>query len=162
MGGSFVSEEMKKRVIEVESMLFFNSIYFAHPINYYMGSKFNVHEDKEVELIGFINKKFPEYNVFNPNQEFNQDNYVLWKRETGNGMNYYFDVILPKMEAGVGLSFDDGMFGAGVYGEIERLMVSGKPVFESREDGVIISLDCLEQDRRLSVKDTQKRVYNNG
>jgi hypothetical protein len=140
------------------------SIYFAHPVNYYIGSKFNIHGNREKELISIIEKRLPRYNVFNPNQDFNQDNYLLWREETGNGMNYYFDVILPEMVAGVGLTFEDGMFGAGVYGEIERLFLDEKAVFEIDNSGIIVPIACFDGSRKLTIEQTKERVYggNNG
>jgi len=154
---------LSKRVWEAVKKISPNSVYFAHPVNYYIGSEFNVHGDAEERLIGDIQRRFPGHVVFNPNQEFNQENYVLWKNETGSGMNYYFDVILPRMDMGVGLSFpEDGMFGAGVYGELEKLHEMGKDIFEIRESGVVIPMGCLDKKRKLSIEQTRERVYGGG
>ena len=136
-----------------------NSIYFAHPVNYYVGGKFNVHGDKETELMQCLSKEFPEYNPYNPNQTYNQENYVFWKENTGSGMDYFYDVILSNMEAGVVLPFEDGMIGAGAFGEMEYLQTSRKPIWEINESGIITPIKELDYSRKLSVPDTQARVY---
>lgn len=159
MGDSILVKKAKEAMERIAP----NSIYFAHPINYYMGSDLNTHGDVEERLVEDIQRRFPGHKVFNPNQDFNQDNYVLWKKETGSGMNYYFDVILPKMDMGVGLSFsEDGMFGAGVYGELEKLYGMGKDIFEIRDSGVVIPMGCLDGKRKLSIEQTRERVYGGG
>jgi hypothetical protein len=159
MGGSPNSQKLELRAHAARSVILPESIYFAHPINYYIGFKFNVHGNREKELISIIEKRFPRYNVFNPNRGFNRDNYLLWKEETGNGMNYYFDVILPEMVAGVGLTFEDGMFGAGVYEEIEKFFLYLRPAFEIDNSGVIVPIRCFGEFRKLTAEKTKERVY---
>lgn len=149
---------LEQRAKEAVSMIFSPAIYFAHPVNYYVGSKFNTHGNKENELVEIIFRNLP-YAVYNPNQLHNQENYVLWKNETGSGMNYYFDVILPHMDAGIVLPFEDGMIGAGAFGEIEKFVLSSRPAYEITESGIITPIKKLDYSRKLSIEDTQLRVY---
>ena len=39
----------------------------------------------DTELIGEIEKHFPNYTIENPNQEHHSAGYTRWKKETGNG-----------------------------------------------------------------------------
>lgn len=79
-------------------MLIKPPMYLEHPVNFY-------NTKKEKELITAIQKKFPDYDVENPNQTIHKDNYLKWKERTGNGMNYYFKIVLPKMTAGTFFMF---------------------------------------------------------
>lgn len=115
---------LKLKAIEAINMIDKPAIYFAHPINYY-------NTPKEKFLIKKIAEELPEYKIYNPNQKHNQENYQLWKKETGNGMEYYFNVILPQMDAGIFLPFFDGMWGAGVFGEAGFLKKNGKTYLEN-------------------------------
>ncbi|MBU4069837.1 MAG: hypothetical protein KJ646_02545 [Nanoarchaeota archaeon] len=127
-------------------------MYFGHPINFY-------NTKKEKKLIIAIQEKFPEYYIENPNQLIHKDNYIKWKERTGNGMNYYFKIVLPKMEGGTFLCFEDGMFGAGVFGEAEFLKDSGKLIYEINLEEKIKEM-ILDSSRTLSIKETKKRVYS--
>ncbi len=139
---------------EAISLIKPNSIYFAHPINTY-----NTKEEKS--FIETISKRFSQFNIYNPNQIHNEENYKLWKKETGSGMKYYFDVILPHMDAGIFLPFEDGMFGAGVFGEAEFLQHKGKPLWFIDWNKNIYSIKELDKSKRLSVDETRKRIYGN-
>jgi hypothetical protein len=150
---------LNERINYALSMIKENSIYFAHPVNYYMGSSLNAHENKEDELIKIISKNFPEYAVHNPNQKHHQENYQIWKKETGSGMKYYFDIILPRMSAGIGLTFEDNMLGAGVFGELEKILELGKPIYEINENGIIFPIKKMDTSRKLSIEETQGRIY---
>lgn len=145
-------DEKEKRILEINSLIKPNSIYFAHPINVY-----NTDLEKTLEEIIRIN--FPQYNLENPNQKYHQENYKFWKENFGNGMKYYFEEILPKMEAGIGLPFDDGMYGAGIVGELEILLEKRKPIWEINSSGIIKKIDALDKSRILSIEETKKRVY---
>ncbi len=137
----------------IENLTKPNSIYFAHPINIY-------NTDLEKKLIKKINLFFPQYNLENPNQKHHQENYKFWKQKTGRGMDYYFGIILPRMEAGIGLSFEDGMWGFGVFGELEFLHDFGRPIWEIDFDGRIKPITNLNNLKVLSHEETRKRVYN--
>ena len=84
--------------------------------------------------------------------------YQKYKLEKGNGMLYFFEEVLPLMDIGVFLAFQDGMFGAGVYREAEFLEDSGKPIFEIDSKGEISDL-ILDASKFLSVEETRARVY---
>ncbi len=126
-------------------------IYFGHPVNTY-------NTKKESELIEIIEKNFPHLKVENPNQKHHQEGYKRFKQETGIGMNYYFQEVLPKMRAGIFLAFEDGMLGAGVYGEAEWLFNNDRRIYEITFKGDITNL-ILDENRKLSVEDTRDRVY---
>lgn len=84
-------------------------LYFGHPVNTY-GT------DLERYLIGVIGKLFPGWDIENPNQPKHQEGYMR-RKETGNGMAYFFEEVLPFCGGGIFLPFRDGAWGAGVYGE---------------------------------------------
>ena len=62
-------------------------IYFGHPINTYNTALEN-------ELLQKISEAFPECEIENPNQKHHNEGYERWKKTTGNGMDYYFKVVL--------------------------------------------------------------------
>lgn len=153
-------EVLEERAEEAISIISPNSIYFAHPVNYYVGGKLNTHGDTETRLINTISDRFPQLNVYNPNQLHNQENYKIWKEETGSGMDYFFDIILPRMQSGIVLPFEDGMISAGAFGEVEYLKNNEKPIWEINESGIIIPIKYLESDRKLSIEETRGRIYS--
>ena len=112
-----MSEKLEKRAKEALNLLNpeKNYLYFAHQVDIF-------NTEKEEDLVKTLDNVFSEFEIYNPNQEHNQENYKLWKKETGSGMNYYYDVILPHMDAGAYLAFQDGMIGAGVFHEMEFLL----------------------------------------
>ena len=126
-------------------------IYFGHPVNTY-------NTNKEKEWIFAIKQHFPEDTVENPNQPLHQENYRYWKKHFGDGMDYYFRVVLPFIEESVSASFEDGMLDAGVYGKAEFLKKRGKLLYEINWDCLISKL-ILDPKRKLSIEDTRKRVY---
>ena len=128
-----------------------DKIYFGHPVNFY-----NV--PKELELIQIIKKEFPLFTIENPNQPHHQENYQRYKMETGNGMTYYFKEVLPRMEAGIFLSFEDKKFGAGVFGEAEALHKMEKPIYEITLENKIYPMQ-IDFSRKLSIEETRKRIY---
>ncbi|MCL5018756.1 MAG: hypothetical protein M1416_03265 [Candidatus Pacearchaeota archaeon] len=147
-----LEEETEKRREEISRLIKPNSIYFAHPINTY-------NTDLEKVLVEIIKLGFPRYTLENPNQQYHQENYKFWKENFGNGMKYYFEEILPKMSAGIGLPFEDGMYGAGIFGELKMLSEMGKPIWRISWNGGIREIEKLNPELALSVGDTKKRVY---
>lgn len=127
-------------------------IYFGHPVNFY-------NTEIETQLIHIIENNLKKYQVENPNQPHHQEGYKKWKKEHGRGMDYYFKEVLPEMDAGIFLPFEDGMFGAGVYGEAEFLKNQAKPIYQITLEGIISDLN-LNKEKALSIDDTRKRVYN--
>ncbi len=109
-------------------------LYFGHPVAAY-------NSGVEAELVEKIKKHFPGWHVENPNQLHHQEGYRRWKKETGNGMNYYFKVVLPKLHGGIFLPYRDGKWGAGVYGEALFIFKQGCPIWEVKPDGTILSTD---------------------
>ncbi len=146
------SDKIKERIALTESLIKYPSIYFGHPVNFY-------NTDKERELAEIIKKEFPEYYLENPNQLHHQENYKIWKEELGNGMKYYFDIVLPKMNAGIFLPFEDGMWGLGVFGEAEAIFSKGYPIWEIDVEGNVKNVMKLDYPKKLSLDETRKRVY---
>lgn len=126
-------------------------IYFGHPINFY-------NTPKESQLIQIIRMQFPNSLIENPNQPHHSENYQKWKKERGNGMLYYYEKVLPFCDKGVFLSFEDGMFGYGVFGEAEFMNNAGKTIYEISLDGKI-KIMAIDFSRLLSIEETRKRVY---
>jgi len=126
-------------------------VYFGHPINIYGTTT-------EGLLIKAIERGFPDWEVENPNQPYHGEGYQRFKAENGNGMLYFYEEVLPQMDAGVFLAFEDGMFGAGVYKEAQFLVDNGKNIFEIDLEGGLTGL-VLNESRKLSVEDTRARVY---
>lgn len=130
-------------------------MYFGHPINTY-GTKF------EEKLLKIIKQARPDFKIENPNQLHHQEGYQQWKKDTGNGMDYFFKVVLPKCDTGIFLPFSDGAWGAGVYGEAEWFFKRNKKtiLWTIYKNGYIFSLDYdqFQRARKLSVEDTIKRV----
>lgn len=93
-------KETKKRIELLDSLIKPDSIYFAHPIIFY-------NTDLEKNLTEKIKLFFPQYHLENPNQKHHLENYKFWKEKTGSGMRYYFEEVLPRMKAGIGLPFED-------------------------------------------------------
>ncbi|MBT4322201.1 hypothetical protein HOD53_03380 [Candidatus Woesearchaeota archaeon] len=125
-------------------------MYFGHPVNTY-GT------EQESELVEKIKKVFPGHEVENPNQPHHEEGYQARKSRGERGRDYYFKDVLPNMDAGTFLPFEDDMLGAGVYGEAEFLADAGKPIYEISIGGVITRLE-LDESRRLSVEETRKRI----
>lgn len=126
-----------------------DELYFGHPL-----STFDT--ELEDELIDSIEEAFPGYTVENPNQPQHIQNYEEWA-EDGSGMEYYFEEVLPEMDAGVFLPFEDGSYGAGTAAEAEFLAERDRPVYEIGYNGVIRKLDIDEMDV-LSVEETRDRL----
>lgn len=126
-------------------------IYFGHPVNFY-------NTEKEKELIERIKKAFPGTEIENPNQPHHKKGYQRYKKGAGDGMDYFFKEVLPLCQKGVFMSFEDGNFGAGVFGEAELMKASGKLIHEINLEGIIKNM-ILDYSRALSVEETRKRVY---
>jgi len=127
------------------------AMYFGHPVNTY-------NTPLETELMETLQLAFKEKHIENPNQLKHQEGY---KRV---GMNYYFDEVLPTMAAGVFLSFPDGKFGAGVFGEAERMVSLSRGIWTVTYDRVIKSVKDIEvlRSRALTVEETRQRIYIGG
>lgn len=126
-------------------------VYFGHPVSYYGTIT-------EKLLINSMMRGFPNWHIENPDQSIHDEGYKRYKLEKDDGMLYFFEEVLPLMDAGVFLPFEDGMFGAGVYAEAKFLADNGKPIYEIDYDGGLSKL-VLDESRKLSVEETRKRVY---
>ena len=97
------------------------SLYFAHPVNV-----FNTKLEKE--MIDLIQVSFGDaFKIENPNQKHHQENYKKWKEAWGNGMRYYFEIVLPQCYGCISMSFLDGKWGMGVAGEAEFYLKKNSP-----------------------------------
>jgi len=143
--------KLYKNIFQTDFLMKNGKIYFGHPVNVY-------NTPKEEELVNIIEAYFPQFEVENPNKHIHSENYVKWKAEKGNGMLYFTEVVLPSMESGVFLPFEDSMFGAGVYKEAAFLHQLGKPIYEISFNGTIANM-TLDEARNLSVPETRERVY---
>lgn len=129
-------------------------IYFGHPINVY-------NTELEEFLLLKIVGDFAEYEIENPNQPYHSAGYEQWKAEHGNGMDYFYERVLPFCQAGVFLPFRDGAWGKGVFGEAEFLVKRGHPVFKISPKGVITRVLDLASERVLTVDATRERIRAN-
>ncbi len=143
--------EILKRSFEAIQDIGYNSIYFGHPVNTY-------NTELESDLINKIEEAMPLRKVYNPNMPYNQENYPFWKKNTGNGMRYFFDVILPNMESGIFLPFEDGFWGKGVAGEMEYLKNHGKPIYSITSQGLIHQIEEIDYSKVLTVPQTRERI----
>ena len=149
-----VQKELEERFTHAENDISSNSIYFAHPIDIY-GTPL------EANLIEKIGRKFPGHVVENPAKKHHGENYIFWKKETGNGMNYFARLLnSPKLVGEVFLPFEDGMIGAGVYKEIQIFQGLDKAVWEIDRSGLITPISTIDEARVLSIEDTKARVYS--
>ena len=145
-------DELEKRAKQAISRLDLNKsyMYFAHQADISNTSE-------EENFIFKLNNFFPESEIYNPFQKHNQENYQLWKKEKGNGMKYYYDVILPHMDAITYLAFRDKKIGAGVFHESEYLLNKGKPVWEIDRDYNLEKVNSLDYSRYLTPDETRAR-----
>ncbi len=148
-------------------------LYFAHPVNTYG-------KPIEAKMLELIEIAFPQFEIENPNQPHHQIGYKKWKERTGNGMRYFYEVVLPNCEAGsVAMPFLDKKLGAGVAGEIiwylkrnkKIFLISApdldwvRPFFKEEKD-LLLQWDKLRNKSEsvgnslvLSIKDTRKRTW---
>ena len=145
-------EDFEDRAAKAVSLIKNPSIYFGHPVNVY-------NTEKERKLIGAIMNFFPHFNIENPNQSHHQENYKIWREKTETGMNYYFDIILPEMYAGIFLPFEDGMWGKGVFREALNLHNRKVPIWEINFDEKIHKISKLNYSKYLSIEETIRRTY---
>lgn len=127
-------------------------MYFGRPINVF-GTEL------DQMLMQKIAEVFPGYEIEDPNQQKHADGYQKYKEETGNGMDYYTEVVLPSCDAGIFLCFRDGSWGAGVFREALFFADENKLVFEISPTACISSPD-LNLANVLSVSETRMRIRN--
>jgi len=127
-------------------------IYFGHPITYY-------NTPAQSKLIKKIKATFPDFDVENPGSQIHEENYRRWEKTLRGGMAYFFIEVLPRMDRGIFLPFEDRMFGAGVFKEMVWLYNEGKKIWEISHQGLILPIPEPDQSRALSAKDTRIRVH---
>jgi len=127
-------------------------LYFGHPVNTY-GTRL------EEILLKKISKSFPNYEIENSNQKCHQDGYQQRKEQTGNGMDYYTEEVLPRCDGGIFLPFRDGLWGAGVFAEARFFTERGLSIWEIFPNGIIASPD-LNLVWSLTINETRQRIRN--
>lgn len=127
-------------------------VYFGHPVNVY-------NTELERSLLWVIRDNFPDWEIENPNQKKHDEGYARYKKETGNGMEYYFQEVLPHCQVGVFLPFRDFKYGAGVFKEAEFLAKRNYPIWEITEDFLLVRVP-LKNMSVLSIEETRARVRN--
>lgn len=131
------------------------SLYFAYPINVF-------NTPLEQRLLSEISNSFPDWKIENPNQSHHQKNYQIWRKEKGNGILYFLEEVLPKLDTGIALPFSDGMFGAGIVGEINFFLERDKLAWEINHKGIITLLPLIPESKILTIEQTRQRIYING
>jgi len=129
-------------------------LYFGHPITLY---------GKELEtfLLTTIKEAFPDAVIVNPADKEHGDGYERFKAETGNGMRYFEEEVLPSCNGGVFIAFRDGKWGAGVFKELDFFHERGLSIWEIDVRGIITVLDGpfeAIRSRTLSVPETRLRI----
>ncbi len=112
-------------------------------------------EELEEELLAVIADEFPDYRIENPTDHV--ENYYDWRdnRDGVTGMDYYFEEVLPGVDAGVFLPFEDDRYGAGTAAEIGFLLYQETDVYEISHEGEIEPLLDV-----LTVEETMERLYD--
>lgn len=129
-------------------------LYFAHPINVYR-------TELEQRLLSALASRFPEWTIVNPADPEHGAGYERWKRETGKGMGYFLEEILPKCHGGAIMPFRDGKWGAGVFMEAEFLENRGFPLWLITHRCSIARTSVAEArsgNRILTVDETRSRI----
>ena len=128
-------------------------VYFAHHIDIYG-------KPEESKAIAKLESFFgPRWHIENPNQEKHDKGYNKYKADGKRGMDYFFKEVLPKMNVGAFLPFQDGKLGKGVYSEMEFLSGSGNEIYEMDWNGNVWQA-TLNPKRCLTVEQTRARVYH--
>ena len=128
-------------------------LYFAHPINTY-GTPF------ERECLLLIAEKFPDghFEVVNPSDQIHIDKVAELRKDDPkvNVMPYFIDLVNSCDDAVV-LPFLDGMWGAGVWAEADKIHQKGGVVWVIHPENYYISLVPRV---RLTVEETRARIRN--
>jgi len=125
-------------------------LYYGRPINI-KGSEL------DAVLLKKVFEDFFEWEIEDSGLPKHNEGYLRWKKEKGNGMEYYFQEVLPACGGGVFLRFRDGKWGAGVYAEAKFFVDHGLPIWIIFPDGSIERGD-LQNAEVLSIEETVKRI----
>jgi len=127
-------------------------VYFAHPMNTY-------DTELEGELLLELDVAFPGVEIENPNQKKHQQGYKEWSESSGNGMRYFFEVVLPECTACVFLTFRDGKWPAGVAKEVDWFLQRELPVFRIDLDGKLTRAEAMPHYKSILTPDeTRARI----
>jgi len=125
-------------------------LYYGRPINI-KGSEL------DAVLLKKVFEDFFEWEIEDSGLPKHNEGYLLWKKEKGNGMEYYFQEVLPACGGGVFLRFRDGKWGAGVYAEAKFFVDRGLPIWIISPEGFVRSED-LKIVQVLTIEETRKRI----
>jgi len=123
------------------------NIYFGHPICTYNTSLEGI-------LLRAIQRRFSRDTIINPNTPTHQHNC----RKYNNPMHYFYAEVLPYCDKGVFLPFPDGMFGAGVFGEMRWLYNKNRKIYEISSGGHLIKLSKPPTQRKLTIEKTRQHL----
>lgn len=126
-------------------------IYFGHPVN-------AIGTTLEEESLDTIRRWFPDHEIDHPGEHV--DNYFEWRDEKDGvtGMDYYFQEVLPDVDIGVFLPFEDGTYGAGMADEARFLADQDCPVYEMDYEGNIYEI-TVDEIEALTIEETKDRIY---
>ncbi len=119
--------------------------YFAQPITIF-GTELKSF------LLAKIRERFSDDVIVDPDTPEHQAGYAR------SGMGYYLEEVIPGCRRVVFLAFRDGMIGAGVYAEVQKVIAAGGTVFEIFPNGAIVERAGLDPARKLSVDETRSRI----
>lgn len=123
-------------------------VYYAHPIWFY-------NTNTERADVATIEQQFG-CNALNPNTPEHDAGYNTRKAETGVGMDYFFENVLPNCIACVFRADIDGMISSGVAVEAQWFLERHIPVYEIAA-GLVISITALDPIRLMSIAESRKR-----
>jgi len=140
----------------------YEQIYFAHPIAHY-NTEF---EWECIDLI--INALTPigeditdgGINIFNPNQKWLSKLYQ--KRKNKDGFEIFREIVRC-CDSIVGVTFMDGILGAGVAEELDTALAAEIPaylIFVDNGKKYFMPVSDLKNYKILSIEETRKRIDN--
>ncbi len=100
-------------------------IYFAHPINSYG-------QDVERRCLAVLHKRFAGCEIVNPNLPEHERGYreAQTVSQSGSGLAYYTEQVIPTCRALAFLAFPDGLVSSGCATEIECAWHLMLPIYE--------------------------------
>jgi len=132
------------------------TIYFSHP-------KVHYNEDIEMDcivIIGIMIDADEDIEIMNPNQKWLSDLYMERKKAGDKNPFEIFREIARSCDIIVGVTYTDGVIGAGVHEELEEGLKAGKDVYLIYMNKYIkLFLPYASQNiyKVLSIAETSKR-----
>jgi hypothetical protein len=125
----------------------------------YYGRPVNIKSFPELDkpLLQKVVDAFPDWEIEDSGLKKHGDGYLRFKKEFGNGMEYYFQEVLPFCGGGVFLRFRDGMWGAGVYAEAKFFTDRNLPIWIVDVKGKVRK-GSLKRAKVLSIEETIERI----